>query len=118
MLELQDPDISNAITKLAGTLSCHVVPIFQDNHINRPEPIGSGLILKHLGEPYLITAAHVVTDHCKNGPLYFYASAKRKCTFGANGLIRPQYCDPATKLVENKTLPCSRFWQRQKIVWS
>jgi hypothetical protein len=77
-------------TQLAALLAHYVVPIFQDPGPDRPEVIGTGLLVKHLGAPYLVTAAHVVTQNSVDGPMYFYSEANTRRTLFGTWLINPK----------------------------
>jgi hypothetical protein len=85
----EESNLSATATKLVDYLAFHVVPIFQDNEIGRPVSIGSGLLTKHLGKPYLITAAHVVADNHADGPLYIYSGAAEKRALAGTWFANP-----------------------------
>jgi hypothetical protein len=83
-------DLSTSLTKMAVALSFCVVPIYQDDANNRPQAVGSALLINHLGRPYLATAAHVITKHVCDGPLYFYSSSHAKSFIVDSGLVLPK----------------------------
>jgi hypothetical protein len=86
-----EPNLSEALTSVARSLSDHVVPIFQDDDRGFPEQLGSGLLINHLGKPYIATAAHVLSAPAGHGSYYFYSSPNEKRMISGAGFINPKY---------------------------
>jgi hypothetical protein len=69
------PEMLVAAERLAPILSKHVVPICRDDAQERPEQIGSGLLVAGPDRSHLISAAHVLSEK----GLYFHvARGKRR----------------------------------------
>ena len=87
-------DLSDAVTDLCATLARYAVQIVQTDDRDRPMPLGTGVLVSHLGQPYLATAAHVLTEHARTSEpsnFYFFVRDRHAVAFGNRGYIHPKY---------------------------
>jgi len=77
-----------ALGRLGELLTFYVVPIMKDDHQGYPSAIGTGLLIKHLGRPYIVSAGHVF-NHINDGNLYFYSKPQMKRFLVGTGLRDP-----------------------------
>jgi len=75
-------DLYTVFGQLGELLVHHVVPVMQDDDQGYPKAIGTGLLVEHLGQPYLVSAGHVF-DHAKIGLFTFIRSHTRNAIFVA-----------------------------------
>jgi hypothetical protein len=98
------PHLGEALTSIARSLSDYVVPIFQDDERGFPEQLGSGLLIKHLGKPYIATASHVLSAPAGHGSYYFYSSPSEKRMISGAGFANPKYTLPGAPSQETHDL--------------
>jgi hypothetical protein len=65
-------ELFDGLERLGHLLMHHVVPVMQNDDRGYPVAWGTGLLVKHLGQPYLVSAGHVF-EQAKGGPLFFYS---------------------------------------------
>ncbi len=82
-------ELHTVLGQLGELLMHHVVPVMQDDHQGYPVAIGTGLLVEHLGQPYLVSAGHVF-DFQKDGALYIYSEPHEKRYFRANVMRYPK----------------------------
>ena len=69
-------ELFDDLERLGHLLMRYVVPVMQNDDQEYPVGIGTGFLVKHLGQPYLVSAGHVF-DHTKDGLLYFYSKQNK-----------------------------------------
>jgi hypothetical protein len=70
---------SRVVTKMVTLLSRHILPLFVELPVGKPQLLGSGFLVSSGNDSYLISAAHVF-DSLKNGeePFYYIESKLRR----------------------------------------